>query len=134
MVFWLLLIGSWVVVVWLMWQAMTTVPSPERLEQERMVAIPSPRTFVTSVVFSAMELAVVLTVLWPRWTAFYATRLAITDLGLITWFVMTTPMDLNHMDWVHRRWLAFLIVAVAAALLVVLLHRLGRRLLPREPR
>lgn len=129
---WLLLLCSWVVAVWYMWDAMSTVPSPERLEQSRMVTIPTPRTFLTSTVFSAMELAVVLAALWPWWKSLYATRLGITDLALVTWFVMTTPMDLNRMDWIHRRWLALLVLTVSAALLVLAFYRGTRRLLERR--
>ncbi len=131
-VLWLLLILSWLAAVWYMWDAMTTVPSPERLQQERMVSIPSPRTFITAVVFSAMELAVVLAALWPWWSSLFATRLAITDLALVTWFVMTTPMDVNRMDWVHRRWLAMLVLTIATALVIVLVYRAGRRILRRR--
>lgn len=133
--FWLLLVVSWGVAVAYMWQAMTTVPSPERLAESKMVAIPTPRTFVTATIFSGLELAVVLAALWPWRPALYATRLAGTALGLATWFIISTPMDLSRMDWVHRRWLAFLFLAVVAALAVLLLYRLVRLFArPRAPR
>lgn len=125
---WVLLVASWAVAVWYMWDALTTVPSAERLEESRMVAIPTPRTFFTAAVFSAMELAVVLGALWPWRPAYYATRAAIAALGLVTWFIMTTPMQLTRMDWVHRRWLAFMILALLVALVTTLLYRLARRL------
>ncbi|NIQ60061.1 MAG: hypothetical protein GWN02_34605, partial [Gemmatimonadetes bacterium] len=84
---------------------MSTVPSAERLQESRLVAIPTPRTFMTAVVFSAMELAVVLAVLWPWRPAYYASRLALASLAVLTWFLMTVPtsMQLSRMDWVHRR-------------------------------
>lgn len=129
--FWLLLVASWVVAVWQMWGAATTVPSAERLQQARMVEIPSPRRLITSAMFSAMELAVVLAALWPWRPAYYATRLAVTALGVVTWFVMTTPMDLTRMDWVHRRWLAFLVVAQVVALVTILAYRAVRRVMDR---
>lgn len=124
--FWALLAVSWVVAVWYMWDAMTTVPSAERLQESRMVAIPTPRTFLTAAIFSAMELAVVLAVLWPWRPQLYASRLAATSLGVFTWFIMTTPMQLSRMDWVHRRWLAFLVVATAGGLLVLVVYRAVR--------
>jgi hypothetical protein len=124
--FWMTLAVSWAVAVWYMWDAVTTVPSPERLQESRLVAIPTPRTFVTAVVFSAMELAVVLALLWPGRPSYYASRLALTSLSVFTWFLMTTPMGLSRMDWVHRRWLAFQFLAPAFALGVLLTYRFIR--------
>ncbi|MDX1674378.1 MAG: hypothetical protein R3314_06180 [Longimicrobiales bacterium] len=121
--FWILLIASWVVAVWYMWDAMTTIPSAERLQESRMAEIPGPRRFFAAMAFSGMELAVVLAALWPWRPAYYASRLAVTALGVLTWFIMTTPMDLSRMDWVHRRWLAFLALAQVAALVTVLVYR-----------
>lgn len=125
-VLWAILAVSWVVAVAFMWEAVTTVPSAERLEESKLVVIPTPQMFLTAAVFSGMELAVVLAALWPWRPGFYATRLAVTALALVTWFIMTTPMDLSRMDWVHRRWLAFQVVAVMAGLTVLLLYRLAR--------
>lgn len=127
-VLWAVVGGSWVVAVAYMWDALTTVPSAERLEESRLALIPTPRIFFTSAVFSAMELGIVLAALWPGWQRLYATRLAVTVLALSTWFIMTTPMDVNRMDWVHRRWLAFMIVATFAGLIVLLSYRAVRRL------
>jgi hypothetical protein len=129
--FWLLLLVSWIIAVTGMWDALTTVPSAERLEESRMVVIPGPRTFFAAAIFSAMELAVVLAALWPWRPRFYASRLALTALAIVTWFLMTVPMDVSRMDWVHRVWIAFLAVAVTAALLVLLLYRLIRLLAAR---
>ena len=130
--FWLLLVVSWAVAVWYMWDAMTTMPSAERLQETRMAEIPGPRRFFTAAAFSAMELGVLLVALWPGWAAYYASRLAITALGTLTWFVTTIPMDLSRMDWVHRRWLAFLVVAQVVALVVLLLYRAVSWLLDRR--
>lgn len=126
--FWAMLIVSWVVMVGYMWEALTTVPSAERLEETRMAVIPTPRTFFTAAAFSALELAVVLAALWPWRPAYYANRLGITALALATWFVMTTPMGVSEMDWVHRRWLVFMVLATVVALVVTLGHRVARRL------
>ena len=128
-VFWAMLVVSYVVTVAYMWEALTTIPSAERLEESRLVGIPTPRTFFAAAVFSAMELGVVLAALWPWRPAYYGTRLGLTALALITWFLMTIPTGVNRMDWVHRRWLAFLAVAVLAAVVVRLLYRLARRLI-----
>lgn len=127
-VFWAFLVVTWVVAVYYLWDAMTTIPSAERLERSKMVAIPTPRTFFAAAAFSAMELAVVLAALWPWRTQYYATRLAVTALVMGTWFVLTTPMQLSRMDWVHRRWLALVILTLVVALGAVLLYRLARRL------
>ena len=124
--FWALLAVSWVVAVAWMWEAMTRIPSAERLEESKLVTIPTPRTFITAAVFSGMELALVLAALWPWKPAFYASRLGVTALGIVTWFIMTTPMDLSRMDWIHRRWLAFMGAATVAGLLLLLAYRLIR--------
>lgn len=126
--FWGLLVVLWLVAVFYMWDALITVPSAERLEETRLVGIPTPRTFFAAVAFSAMELAVVLALLWPWRPEYYATRMAFTALALITWFVTTTPMELSRMDWVHRVWLAVTIVALLAGLVILLGYRLSRRL------
>jgi hypothetical protein len=131
---WAVLAVSWVVAVAYMWDAMTMVPSAERLEESKVVGIPTPRTFFTSAIFSGMELAVVLAALWPWRPEFYATRLGITGLGLVTWFIMTTPMDLSRMDWVHRRWLAFMVLAIVVALVALAIQKVGRRLIGRGER
>ncbi|MFW5946884.1 MAG: hypothetical protein ACOCUW_00215 [Gemmatimonadota bacterium] len=124
---WLLLLASWVVAVWFMWEAMTAIPSAERLQESRLVEIPGPRRFLAAAVFSAMELAVVLAALWPWRTAYYGSRLAVMALATMTWFVITTPLEVSRMDWVHRRWLAFLVVAQLLALGALLLYRAARK-------
>lgn len=132
--FWLLLVVSWVVAVWYMWEAVTTIPSAERLQETRLAEIPGPRRLFTAVAFSAMELGLVLTLLWPWRTEFYATRLAVAALAIVTWFVSTTPLDLSRMDWVHRRWLAFVALATVVALATLLVYRAARALLDRPDR
>jgi hypothetical protein len=122
--FWATLALGWIVAVAYMWDAMATIPSAERLEESKLVVIPTPQTFLTSVIFSGMELAVVLAALWPWRPAYYASRLTVTTLALMAWFVTTTPMDLSRMDWVHRRWLAATTLLVLVALLVLLAYRL----------
>ncbi|HUG39736.1 MAG TPA: hypothetical protein VMM12_04590 [Longimicrobiales bacterium] len=127
---WVLLILGWVVAVWMMWEALTTVPGAERLETSRLVAIPTPRTFFAAAAFAGLELAVVLAILWPWREDFYATRLLAAALALVTWFIMTTPLQLSRMDWVHRRWLAGMAMTVALALVLFLLYRGARRFVP----
>lgn len=130
---WALLVLSWVVAVAYMWDALTTLPSAERLEESKVVGIPTPRLFLTAAIFSAMELALVLALLWPWRSEYYASRLAVTALALVTWFITTTPMDLSRMDWVHRRWLAALILLTLLALVVLLAYRLVRRVAAVSP-
>jgi hypothetical protein len=122
------LVGSWAVMVAYMWDALTTVPGADRLDVSRMLVIPTSRTFFAATAFSALELAVVLAVLWPWRPSYYAARLAVAILALATWFTITTPLGVSRMDWVHRRWLFFLILATGSALAVNLAYQLGRRL------
>lgn len=126
--FWCGLILSWVVMVAYMWEALTTLPSAERLEESRMAVVPTPRTFAAAAIFSALELGVVLAALWPWRPAYYPVRLALTAMALLTWFVMTIPMGLSQMDWVHRRWLGFMILATAAGLVAELAYQFLRGL------
>lgn len=126
---WGLLAVLWVIAVFYMWEALTTVPSADRLEDSKLVAIPTPRTFFAAATFSAMELALVLVALWPWRGEYYASRLSVTALVAIAWFITTTPMDLSRMDWVHRRWLAATILVLLAGLVTLLAYRLTRRLL-----
>lgn len=126
--FWVVLVASWVVMVAYMWDALTTIPGAERLEESRMAVIPTPRTFFAAVAFSALELSVVLVLLWPWRPAYYTARLGATVLSLLTWFVITIPMGMSLMDWVHRRWLFFLILGSAGAFALDLAYRMVRRL------
>ena len=126
-VLWWLLVGAWLVAVWYMWDATVTVPSAGRLEESRQVAIPTVRTFWAAVAFSGLELAVILATLWPWRPELYATRMAAAVLALVTWFVITTPLDITRLDWVHRRWL----LAMAAGILLALALLLAGRALDR---
>lgn len=126
--FWMLLIAGWLVAVWLMFESLTTLPSSARLETSRQVAIPTVRTFLAAAAFSGLELALILALLWPWRAEFYATRLATGALALVTWFIITTPLELSRLDWVHRRLLAAMALATAGALLVLLLYRAARRI------
>ena len=121
---WALLVAGWLIAVWFMWDALTTLPSSERLETSRLVAIPTLRTFWAAALFSGLELAILLALLWPWRPELYATRVALALLGLVTWFIITTPLDITRMDWVHRRWMAAT-AAVLAATLVLLLSARG---------
>lgn len=134
LVLWIALAVSWVVAVAYLWEALATVRSAERLDESSLMGTPTLRTFVAVAIFSGLELGVVLAALWPWRPAFYASRLALTALGIVTWFTMTTPMDLSRMDWVHRRWLAFLALTVTAGLVTLLAYRLWRRLTDGRPR
>lgn len=128
LVFWIVIALSWVAAVAFMWEGMSRVPSAERLEESRLVTIPTPRTFLTAAIFSGMEVALVLAALWPWKPDFYAARMGVTALALITWFIMTTPMDVSRMDWIHRRWLAFMVALITITLVILLVYRLWRRL------
>lgn len=131
--FWALLVLSWVVAVSYMWDALTTVPDADRLGESKLVGIPTPQTFFTAAIFSAMELGVVLAVLWPWRPEYYASRLAVTALALVTWLITTTPIALSRMDWVHRRWLAGMILLTLVALGTVLAYRLMHRVATASP-
>jgi hypothetical protein len=108
------LLASWVVLVPLMWNAFSTVPSLERLAQSRMVEIPTLRTVGWLVARSAAEIGVVLGLLVPWKPRRYLARLWLATVALAAWFLATTPLGLTRMSWLHRRWL----VLVGASLLV----------------
>jgi hypothetical protein len=112
---WLGLILGWLVMLLHLWSAFATLPSPERLEQTRMVAIPTLQTLAFLVGRSALELAAVLAVLWPWRGRHYGLRVVAAAALLAVWFVATTPLSLSAIGWVHRRWLA---TTVAGLLLV----------------
>lgn len=119
---WLGVALSWVILLPLLWSAVTTLPSPERLEQTRTAAIPTLRTLLIVIALSAAEAAFALLLLWPRWRGAYTGRLLGAAVGLGAWFVASTPLSMSRLDWVHRRWLAL----VAFGLMIVALFRLGR--------
>jgi hypothetical protein len=122
---WIALIAGWLVMLLQLWSAFATVPSPERLEQARMVPIPTLQTVALLAGRSAAELATVLAVLWPWRARAYPARILGAAVLVGGWFVVTTPLSLSAAAWVHRRWLAAMggglllaFLAAAAAWLV----------------
>lgn len=131
--FWVALVAVWIVAAWYMFDAAATVPSADRLAQDRMVEIPTPSGYIAAVIMSGLELALVLAILWPWRPELYASRLAFAALALITWFIMTTQIDVSRMDWIHRRWLASTILLQLLGIAVLLLYRAGRRIASQQP-
>lgn len=129
---WLILALSWVVAVVYMWEAVTATQTAERLELPTAVGVPSVRTWVAAAIFSGMELGLVLAVLWPWRGDFFASRLAVAGLALVTWFIMTAPMDVGRVDRVHRQWLAFMAAAALLGLMTLLACRLWQRIARRD--
>ncbi|HEU5208446.1 MAG TPA: hypothetical protein VFU06_03460 [Longimicrobiales bacterium] len=106
--FWLCLAVSWVILLPFLWSAVTTLPSPERLDQSRTVAIPTLGSFLRVMAVSAAELVAALLIIWPAWRSAYTLRLFGAAALLGMWFVFSAPMSLTRLEWVHRRWLALL--------------------------
>lgn len=133
--FWIALVVSWLVQLPLLWAAFTTVPSAERLSRSHMIEIPTFGTVASTVAQSAVELAVVLALLFPWRPRGYLARLWLAAVGVWVWFIATTPLSLTRVAWVHRRWLAAVgaVLLLAAALATVAglyrRHR-GRRARP----
>lgn len=126
---WIVATASWPVMLLEAWSAFATLPSPERLETSRLAAIPTLRTVARLVMRSAAELAVVLALLWP-WRERWYTRRLLGSAGLLAvWFVATAPLVLTRLEWVHRRWLVFLVALQLAFVVVRLTVELLRRLL-----
>jgi hypothetical protein len=113
--FWLALAVSWVILLPFLWAAVTTLPSPERLDQTRTVAIPTLGSFLRVMAVSAAELAATLLIILPAWRRAYTLRLLGAAALLGVWFVFSTPMSLTRLEWVHRRWLAMLAFLLFAA-------------------
>lgn len=121
-----LLVVGWAVAVWLMWGALDTGAPDPRLDGSPL-ATPTMRTFYAAALFSALELALILAILWPGRAEYYAARLGTCVLALATWLVMTPRSDAIGMDRVHRQWLSTMIVLLAGALLGTLLYRASAR-------
>jgi hypothetical protein len=117
---------GWLVMLLFMWSAFSALPSAERLEQTRMMQIPTLQTLGMLVLRSAVELAFVLLLLLPWWRRFYTTRLVAAALLLAGWFLATTPLTISAMHWVHRRWLAAMIAALLACAVIAAAARLSR--------
>jgi hypothetical protein len=89
-----------------LWSAFATVPSPERLEQARLVPIPTLQTVALLAGAAPRN--------WPPcWgcsgrggPGHYLIRILTAAALLAVWFVLTTPLSLSAVAWVHRRWLA----------------------------
>jgi hypothetical protein len=112
---WLACIVGWLVMLLQLWTAFATFPTPERLEQARLVAIPTLQTVALLAGRSALELAAVLALLWPLHRRAWTRRVLAAAVLLAAWFLLTTPLSLSAIGWVHRRWLA----AMVTGLLVV---------------
>lgn len=121
---WAGLVIGWLVMLLYLWSAFATLPSPERLEQARTVRIPTLRTVAVLVVRSGVELAAVLALLWPWSRRLFEVRMFAAGSLLTGWFLATTPLSMSTVDWVHRRWLAAMVVVLMTGLLVVLTARL----------
>lgn len=124
------LLLSWILLLPLLWQAFATVPSAERLQQSHMVRIPTLQTLWLQIGLSALELSVLLAVLWPLASRRYLARLWAAALGSTAYFLFTAPLSLTTLEWVHRRWLA----AVALGLLLSALLASAGALLRRSRR
>jgi hypothetical protein len=114
--------------VFRMWQALWTLPSPELLQRERLVDIPTVATFWSMVLASGAELAVLILLLWPRWERGYPYRLLAASLGTFLWIVATAPVGITSLQRVHRQWLLLVVVLCMAAFLVRVLVVLVRRI------
>jgi hypothetical protein len=108
-----LLVGiSWLVLLVLMWRAYRTVPTAEQLADARHVRPPLPADLLVNFLSSTVEAAVLLILLWPQWARRYILRVTAGLIGLVVWFFVTVPLDLNTMEWLHRRWLALMILVL----------------------
>jgi hypothetical protein len=121
---WCALIVGWLVLLLQVWSAFATVPSPERLEQARLVPIPTLQTVALLAGRSTLELGAVLGLLWPWRARAYLIRICTAAALLAVWFVVTTPLSLSAVAWVHRRWLA----AMAGGLALVFVGAAAARL------
>ena len=117
---------SWLVAVPVMWHAVTTVPSAQRLQamSSRIMHVPSPTTFLRTSGQSLVELLVLLLLLWPFWRRLWLTRLLVAFLALGTWAVLTMPLELTELEQVHHQWLVGCDVALLLAMVVTLLARI----------
>jgi hypothetical protein len=112
---WTLLILGWLVMLLYLWSAFATFPSAERLEQSRTMPIPSLRAAALLVARSALELGAALLLLWPWRARYYALRALAAAIGFGAWFIASTPLTISAMGWVHRRWLAAMILVLLLA-------------------
>ncbi len=120
--------ASWLAAVPLMWRAVTTVPSAERLQamSSRIMHVPSPTTFLRTGGQSLVELLLLLLLLWPFWRRLWLTRLLVAFLALGTWAVLTMPLELTTLEQVHHQWLVGCDVALLLAMVVTIGARVWR--------
>jgi hypothetical protein len=108
---------SWLTLVVLMWRAFRTLPTAAELADARHIRPPLPADFIRNLLTSTAEMVVLVVILWPRWVRQYILRVALALAMLVAWFFATVPLDLNTMEWLHRRWLALLVVLLLVILL-----------------
>jgi hypothetical protein len=123
------LVLSWLVMLVYAWTAFSTLPSAERLQESRMTEIPTLMSVRNLLLRSGAELLVVLALLWPA-HRLYLTRVTVALFGAMAWFLTTVPLTVTNMSWVHRRWLAALIIGLFAVLLVGATAKVLRRFQP----
>lgn len=121
---WAALVLGWLYMLLNLWSAFATFPSAERLEQSRLVAIPTLQSLALLVGRSVVELAVVLGLTWPWRARLWITRVWAAAVIVAAWFLATTPLSVSATTWVHRRWLAALVAGLAAIGLLAILARL----------
>ena len=118
---------SWLVLVVMMWQAYHRVPTPEALGDARHVRPPLPVDLYLNMATSLGESLFLTALLWPWWGKRYLGRLVLGTVALVLWFFLSVPMDLNTMEWLHRRWLALMVLfLIVCALVYPLITRHAR--------
>jgi hypothetical protein len=109
---------SWLVLVVMMWRAYHTLPSAEALADARAVRPPLPADFLFHGAQSFAVAVLLIAGLWPRAARRYILRVTTGLCALVAWFLITVPLDLNTMEWLHRRWLALIILLLLLTLMV----------------
>lgn len=130
---WSALVLGWLYMLLQLWSAFATFPTAERLDHSRLVAIPSLGTLALLVGRSLLELGSVLAMTWPWRARLWLTRVWGAALLLAGWFLLTTPLSLSGVMWVHRRWMAATVLGLAIIGLVGLLAVMLRRVVRRTP-
>ena len=127
---WAALVLGWLVMLLHLWSAFATFPTAERLEQARMVRIPTLRSIALLAGRSAIEVGALLALLWPWRPRRYTLRLCVAGTLMAGWFLATTPLTLSAAGWVHRRWLAATAAGLVLACVVTAVARLALRVRP----
>jgi hypothetical protein len=132
---WCGLVLGWLYMLLRMWNAFATFPTPERLDQSRLVTIPTLASLAMVAGRSLAELAAVLALTWPWSSRLWLTRVSAAAVLLAGWFVLTTPLGISAVTWVHRRWLAAMVAGLVLVATATIIGRLttllSRRLLKR---